>query len=49
MLILNVVPEEVPVLFDFPAGHEADNRALIFGRALELTITNTNYSILFKK
>ena len=48
-LILNVVPEEVPVLFDFPAGHEADNRALIFGRALELTITNTNYSILFKK
>ena len=48
-LILNVVPEEIPVLFDFPAGHEADNRALIFGRALELTITNTNYSILFKK
>lgn len=48
-LILNVIPEEIPVLFDFPSGHEADNRALIFGRDLELTISKTKYSIVFKK
>jgi len=48
-LILNAVPKDIPVLFDFPSGHEADNRALIFGRELQLTISNTEYSIVFKK
>ncbi len=48
-LILNAVPKDIPVLFDFPSGHEADNRALIFGRELQLTISNTQYSIVFKK
>jgi muramoyltetrapeptide carboxypeptidase len=48
-LILNVVPEIVPVLFDFPAGHELDNRALIFGKKVELTINNQESSIIFKK
>jgi muramoyltetrapeptide carboxypeptidase len=48
-LILEVLPEGVPVLFDFPAGHELDNRALIFGRKVELTINNQESSIIFKK
>lgn len=48
-LILSAVPEEIPVLFDFPSGHEADNRALIFGRDLQLTINDTEYSIVFKR
>lgn len=37
-LFLDVLPKDIPVLFDFPAGHEADNRALIFGRTVQLTI-----------
>ena len=47
-LILEVVPEDIPVLFDFPAGHEADNRALILGRNIELKIGNKLSSIIFK-
>ena len=48
-LILDVVPENVPVLFDFPAGHELDNRALIFGRNIQLIVGNDKYSLVFKE
>lgn len=47
-LILDVVPEEIPVLFDFPAGHEADNRAMIFGRKMKLTVGSKQYSVDFE-
>lgn len=46
-LILEVVPKGIPVLFDFPAGHEADNRALIFGREAKLYIQNNTTTLLF--
>lgn len=39
-LILDAIPENIPVFFDFPGGHEADNRALIFGRTVQLTVNN---------
>jgi muramoyltetrapeptide carboxypeptidase len=48
-LILDVLPKETPVLFNFPAGHELDNRAMIFGRKVELIIGNTNSSLVFKE
>jgi muramoyltetrapeptide carboxypeptidase len=48
-LILDVVPAEIPVLFNFPAGHEADNRALIFGRNVEVKISDAVYSLNFKE
>jgi len=48
-LILEVVPADIPVLFDFPAGHEADNRALIFGRSIQLKVDMERYSISFNK
>ncbi len=43
-LILNVLPENIPVLFDFPAGHEPDNRALLMGREIQLSVRNTQSS-----
>ncbi|ARV08051.1 LD-carboxypeptidase [Polaribacter sp. SA4-10] len=46
-LILDVVPEDIPVLFNFPAGHEADNRALVFGRKIKLTADSDQYSVKF--
>ncbi len=50
-LILDVLPKDIPVLFDFPAGHESDNRALIFGREIELIVHSAGQqsSIIFKK
>jgi muramoyltetrapeptide carboxypeptidase len=41
-LVLDVLPKDIPVLFDFPAGHEADNRALLFGRKVKLTVGSGN-------
>ena len=46
-LILDVIPEDIPVLFDFPAGHEAENKAMIFGRNVQLVIGSEQYSVTF--
>ena len=46
-LILDVVPQNIPVLFDFPAGHEADNRALIFGRKITVKAGGNNIKLHF--
>jgi muramoyltetrapeptide carboxypeptidase len=38
-IILDVISEyDFPVCFDFPAGHLDDNRALIFGRNVTLSV-----------
>ena len=48
-LILDVFEEcDFPVLFDFPAGHEKDNRALIFGRTVELNINSYESTVIFE-
>ena len=46
-LILDVVPENIPVIFNFPAGHEADNRALIFGRKAQIIIADKTTELSF--
>lgn len=48
-LILDVIPQDTPVVFDFPAGHEADNRALIFGRNVTLEVDMENCLLDFSK
>jgi len=39
---------DFPVLFNFPAGHEPDNRALVFGEKIKMNITSTTSEIIFK-
>ena len=46
-LILDAIPENISVIFDFPAGHEADNRALIFGTNLSIKVDETSNLINF--
>lgn len=49
-LILDVVAEyDFPVLFDFPAGHEDDNRALILGRTVKMDVTNASATLNFDR
>ena len=48
-LILDAIPNDIPVVFDFPAGHEADNRALLFGRKIQLTVSGNQSSVKFLK
>jgi len=48
-LILNVVSKNIPVIFDFPAGHKSDNRALFFGRKVKLSVGSKEASMIFKE
>ncbi|WP_155995099.1 S66 peptidase family protein [Tenacibaculum ovolyticum] len=46
-LILDVIPKNVPIVFNFPAGHEPDNRALIMGRTVNVSILEKKAIINF--
>ena len=49
-LILDALAEyNFPVAFNMPAGHEKDNRALIFGKNVELTVTKEQSKVVFQK
>ena len=47
-IILNVVKEyNYPVIFDFPAGHVRDNRALIFGKEINIDVNAATSKIWY--
>ena len=49
-LILDALKEyDFPIAFKMPAGHEDDNRAMILGRTIDLTITKQGSNIHFHK
>ena len=48
-LILDAFADyDFPILFDFPAGHEDDNRAMILGRQVELIVGRDVSKLSFK-
>ncbi|NIJ43810.1 muramoyltetrapeptide carboxypeptidase [Wenyingzhuangia heitensis] len=49
-LVLTIVSKyNIPVLFDFPAGHEDRNMSLIFGHSIELNVGKTVSKVKFTK
>ncbi|WP_245243713.1 S66 peptidase family protein [Mariniflexile gromovii] len=48
-LILDVLTDyNIPVAFNMPAGHEKDNRAMIFGRAVQLNVSQDQSTVVFQ-
>lgn len=48
-LILDALSDyDFPILFDFPAGHEDDNRALIIGRTIDMQVGQSEASVVFR-
>ena len=49
-IILDVVSEyNFPIAFGFPAGHQQNNQTLIFGREVELSVSDNNVNLLYHK
>jgi muramoyltetrapeptide carboxypeptidase len=49
-LILDALSDyDFPIAFGMPAGHEKDNRAMIFGKTIELKVTKDQTTVVFKR
>ena len=38
----------IPIIYNFPAGHMADNRALIFGKQVSMEVTDLESKVIFE-
>jgi muramoyltetrapeptide carboxypeptidase len=38
----------IPIIYNFPAGHMADNRALIFGRQISMEVNSLESNVVFE-
>lgn len=48
-LILDALGDyNFPIAFNMPAGHEADNRAMILGRTVKLTVSSGQSTVVFE-
>jgi muramoyltetrapeptide carboxypeptidase len=48
-LILDELTDyDFPIAFNMPAGHEKDNRAMILGRTVDLTVGIEQSSVVFE-
>ena len=48
-IILSICSEyNFPIVFNFPAGHLEDNRALMMGREVNLEVDKTNVKLKFQ-
>ncbi|MFH4963714.1 LD-carboxypeptidase [Gaetbulibacter sp. M235] len=48
-LILDALSEyDFPIAFNMPAGHEKDNRAMIFGRTVDLIVDKDKSTVVFE-
>jgi muramoyltetrapeptide carboxypeptidase len=49
-LIVDALSEyNFPIAFNMPAGHEKDNRAMIFGRTIQLKVDKNQSTVVFEK
>jgi muramoyltetrapeptide carboxypeptidase len=39
--------KKIPICFDFPAGHIDDNRALIFGKEVQMKVDDNGGNLFF--
>jgi len=47
-IILDITQEfDIPICFDFPAGHLSDNRALILGKEIEFEVSESTTQVRF--
>ena len=49
--IINDVTQKynIPIIFNFPAGHIQDNRALIMGSKIEMEVSSSGSTVVFQK
>jgi len=49
-LVLDALSEyDFPIAFNMPAGHEKDNRAMLFGKTVELTVEKSGSQLKFSE